>query len=189
MRPVHHWARRQAPEGPPVSSRALRARLSSRSWHHALRMWSLPSTLPAHSTLQILGSTYAALGCPRCFSPDTPLPVWSKAAYGMPGTRITTVSWCGTAAPRRRCRSMTPAWTLSFPVWHGWPVRMRSSTPSEANRHSWRSSARPVQRYKHRKFWRNHEVRTLYDAIPSTGAEYLRRASVGSRLPDPVRLL
>src|SRR5262249_49134944 len=37
------------------------------------------------------------------------------------------------------------------------------------------------------RLWRNYEVRTLYDAIPSAGAEHLRRASVGPGLPGPVR--
>src|SRR5262249_6111429 len=98
--------------------------------------WSSPSTPPVPSTLRIWVSTCAALGCPRCCSLATPPLVWSKAACGMPETRITTVSWCETAAPPRLYRSTIPAWTLSFPVWHGWPVWMRLSTPSGASLHS-----------------------------------------------------
>src|SRR4029453_10578793 len=114
-------------------------------------MSSLRSTPPVHFTPRIWAFTCAALGCPRCCSPATPPPVWSKAPCGTPETRITIVSWCGTAVPPPRCRSMTPAWTLSFPAWHGWPVWMRSSTPSAANLHSWRPSARLVRRFAHQE--------------------------------------
>src|SRR5712691_771917 len=133
MRPGPRSAHPRARAVLPVLSRAPRVLPSSQSWPRVPRTSSSPNTPPAPSTPQIWESTCAALGCPGCSSPDTPPLGSSKVPYGTPEIRTTIVWWYGTAAPPPPCRSMTPAWTLSFPVWRGWRVWTRSSMLSAGN--------------------------------------------------------
>jgi hypothetical protein len=75
------------------------------------------TTRPFHTT--DLGVYLRRFGVSRCCSPAPPPPGLSKAPSGTPETRTTIVWWCGTAVPLPPCRSMTPVWTSSFPVWRG----------------------------------------------------------------------
>jgi len=90
------------------------------------------TTSPFHTT--DLGVYLRRLGSPRCSSPV----LHHRCVEGSlrdARDQDYDVSVRGLLC-RRTVQEHDTAWILSFPAWHGWPVWMRSSTPSEANLHA-----------------------------------------------------
>ena len=136
--------------GAPVSSRALRARPSWQSWHHALRMWSSPSTTsPFHTTdlgvyLRRFGvSTLLLTG----YSTTGVVEGSLRDARDQDYDCVVVRDCCAAATVQEHDTCMD----IVFPRMAWVASVMRSSTPSAANLLSLRPSARLVRQFEHKR--------------------------------------